>query len=70
MVHGGYRKHIEPFCDLLAELLVLQGRATPCERFAQYGMTPADSAKTEITMRFPVKNCSKKVDGLRISREW
>jgi len=46
---------------------------TACEGFApfaQYGMTPADSAKTEITMRFPVKNCSKKVDGLRISREW
>ena len=35
--------------------------ATACERFAQYGMTPADSAQTEVTMRFPVENCSNKV---------
>ena len=28
---------------------------------AQYGMTPVDSAKTEVTMRFPVKNCYSKV---------
>ena len=27
----------------------------------QYGMTPADSAEMESTMRFPVKNCSNKV---------
>ena len=28
---------------------------------AQYGTTPVDSAKTEVTMRFPVKNCYSKV---------
>ena len=27
----------------------------------QYGMTPADSAETEVTMRFPVENCYSKV---------
>ena len=39
----------------------LKGGATIPRGLLQYGMTPADSAKPEVTMRFPVKNCYSKV---------
>ena len=51
------------YCAPLSSILVyyIQGGATACEGFAQYGMPPADSAKTEVTMRPLVENCSNKV---------
>ena len=39
----------------------VQGGATCCQHRTEYGMTPADSAKTEVTMQFPVENCYSKV---------